>query len=67
MPACCRSGSRITSSSSATSPRAGWLKWTDVDYDANDAAVRIRREMEAAFGQRGQQKWEPVLRPAARL
>jgi predicted homoserine dehydrogenase-like protein len=26
------------------------LKWSDVDYDANDPAVRIRREMEAAFG-----------------
>src|SRR5215475_13244395 len=26
------------------------LKWTDVDYDPNDAAVKIRREMEAAFG-----------------
>jgi predicted homoserine dehydrogenase-like protein len=28
------------------------LKWADVEYDANDAAVRIRREMEAAFGRR---------------
>jgi len=26
------------------------LKWSDVDYDPNDAAVRVRREMEAAFG-----------------
>lgn len=26
------------------------LRWSDVDYDPNDAAVRIRREMEAAFG-----------------
>ncbi len=26
------------------------LKWTDVDCDANDTAVKIRREMEAAFG-----------------
>jgi predicted homoserine dehydrogenase-like protein len=26
------------------------LKWTDVAYDANDSAVRVRREMEAAFG-----------------
>lgn len=25
------------------------LRWTDVDYDANDFAVRTRREMEAAF------------------
>jgi predicted homoserine dehydrogenase-like protein len=28
------------------------LKWSDVDYDPNDAAVRVRREMEAAFGRR---------------
>ena len=26
------------------------LKWSDVDFDANDIAVKIRREMEAAFG-----------------
>jgi predicted homoserine dehydrogenase-like protein len=26
------------------------LTWTDVHYDENDAAVKIRREMEAAFG-----------------
>ena len=25
------------------------LKWTDVEYDPNDSAVRVRREMEAAF------------------
>jgi predicted homoserine dehydrogenase-like protein len=25
------------------------LKWSDVEYDPNDTAVRIRREMEAAF------------------
>jgi predicted homoserine dehydrogenase-like protein len=28
------------------------LKWTDVEYDANDSAVKVRREMEAAFGRR---------------
>jgi len=28
------------------------LKWTDVAYDANDSAVKVRREMEAAFGRR---------------
>jgi predicted homoserine dehydrogenase-like protein len=28
------------------------LKWSDVAYDPNDAAVKARREMEAAFGQR---------------
>ncbi|HEY0439252.1 MAG TPA: SAF domain-containing protein, partial [Xanthobacteraceae bacterium] len=26
------------------------LRWSDVAYDADDAAVRFRREMEAAFG-----------------
>jgi predicted homoserine dehydrogenase-like protein len=28
------------------------LKWDDVDYDPNDSAVKVRREMEAAFGRR---------------
>ncbi|MCZ7643287.1 MAG: SAF domain-containing protein [Pseudorhodoplanes sp.] len=28
------------------------LKWSDVAYDENDAAVRFRREMETAFGRR---------------
>ena len=26
------------------------LKWSDVAYDANDSAVKVRREMESAFG-----------------
>jgi predicted homoserine dehydrogenase-like protein len=26
------------------------LRWTDVAYDPNDSTVRVRREMEAAFG-----------------
>jgi predicted homoserine dehydrogenase-like protein len=30
----------------------GALKWADVVYDPNDAAVKVRREMEAAFGRR---------------
>jgi predicted homoserine dehydrogenase-like protein len=30
--------------------QGGALKWTDVAYDPNDAAVKVRREMEAAFG-----------------
>ena len=25
------------------------LRWADVEYDRNDLAVKIRREMEAAF------------------
>jgi predicted homoserine dehydrogenase-like protein len=28
------------------------VKWADVEYDPKDTAVKIRREMEAAFGQR---------------
>jgi predicted homoserine dehydrogenase-like protein len=30
----------------------GMLKWADVAYDAADTAVKVRREMEAAFGRR---------------
>jgi predicted homoserine dehydrogenase-like protein len=30
--------------------QGGALRWTDVGYDANDTAVKVRREMEAAFG-----------------
>jgi predicted homoserine dehydrogenase-like protein len=30
----------------------GALKWSDVAYDATDLAVKVRREMEAAFGRR---------------
>jgi predicted homoserine dehydrogenase-like protein len=30
------------------------LKWSDVEYDAHDVAVKIRREMEAAFGRRNE-------------
>jgi predicted homoserine dehydrogenase-like protein len=26
------------------------LRWADIDHDASDLAVRVRREMEAAFG-----------------
>jgi predicted homoserine dehydrogenase-like protein len=33
----------------------GALKWSDVAYDPNDTAVKVRREMEAAFGQRNAQ------------
>jgi predicted homoserine dehydrogenase-like protein len=28
------------------------VKWADVEYDPNDIAVKVRREMEAAFGRR---------------
>jgi predicted homoserine dehydrogenase-like protein len=33
-------------------PEGGALKWSDVVYDPNDSAVKVRREMEAAFGRR---------------
>jgi predicted homoserine dehydrogenase-like protein len=36
------------------------LRWSDVAYDANDPAVKVRREMEAAFGRRNAAA-EPVL------
>jgi len=36
------------------------LRWSDVDYDANDSVVKVRREMEAAFGRRNAAA-EPVL------
>ncbi len=33
-------------------PEGGALKWSDVAYDPNESAGRVRREMEAAFGRR---------------
>jgi predicted homoserine dehydrogenase-like protein len=36
------------------------LRWSDVVYDPNDSAVKVRREMEAAFGRRNVGA-EPVL------
>ncbi len=33
-------------------PAGGAIKWADVAYDPNDSAVKVRREMEAAFGRR---------------
>src|SRR5215467_5340921 len=30
------------------------LRWSDVNYDAGDPAVKVRREMEAAFGRRNE-------------
>jgi len=33
-------------------PEGGALKWADVVYDPNDSAVKVRREMESAFGRR---------------
>ena len=36
------------------------LRWSDVAYDANNSGVKVRREMEAAFGRRNAPA-EPVL------
>ena len=36
------------------------LRWSDVAYDPNDSAVKVRREMEAAFGRRNAAA-EPVM------
>ena len=33
-------------------PEGGALKWADVVYDPNHSAVKVRREMESAFGRR---------------
>ncbi len=33
-------------------PEGAALGWSDVEVDANDIAVKVRREMEAAFGRR---------------
>ncbi len=33
-------------------PEGGALRWLDVAYDPNDNAVKVRREMESAFGRR---------------
>jgi len=41
-------------------PEGSALKWSDVAYDPQDNAVKIRREMEAAFGRRNVGP-EPVL------
>jgi predicted homoserine dehydrogenase-like protein len=36
-------------------PEGGALKWSDVAYDPNDSTVKVRREMESAFGRRNAQ------------
>jgi predicted homoserine dehydrogenase-like protein len=41
-------------------PEGGALRWSDVVYDPNDNAVKVRREMEAAFSRRNVGA-EPVL------
>ena len=43
------------------------LRWSDVDYDANDLAVKVRREMEAAFGRPNAAGPPRILRRAMRM
>jgi predicted homoserine dehydrogenase-like protein len=33
-------------------PEGSALKWADVAYDPNDSVIKVRREMESAFGRR---------------
>ena len=49
---CCRSGWRTMSSSSATSRKAARSSGRTSRSIPNDTAVKVRREMEAAFGRR---------------
>ena len=42
------------------------VKWSDVAFDANNTAVRVRREMEAAMGARAGAAAEQVLAGRAR-
>jgi predicted homoserine dehydrogenase-like protein len=42
------------------------VKWSDVAFDANNTAVRVRREMESAMGARAGAAAEKVLAGRAR-
>ncbi len=42
------------------------VRWEDVRYDANDDAVKLRREMEAAFGAPASQRLAPAQAGARR-
>ena len=52
MTGCCRSASRTNVKLKRDIAEGEALRWADVDYDPNDFAVKVRREMEAAFGRR---------------
>jgi predicted homoserine dehydrogenase-like protein len=43
------------------------LRWSDVEYDADDFAVKVRREMEAAFGGQNVAVMTQALRIASLL
>jgi len=47
-------------------PQGTPIKWTDVAFDANSTAVRVRREMEATMGARAGAAAEKVLAGRAR-
>ena len=47
-------------------PQGAPIKWTDVAFDANSTAVRVRREMEATMGVRAGAAAEKVLAGRAR-
>ena len=47
-------------------PQGTPVKWTDVAFDANSTAVRVRREMEATMGARAGAAAEKVLAGRAR-
>jgi len=47
-------------------PQGAPIKWTDVAFDANSTAVRVRREMEATMGARAGAAAEKVLAGRAR-
>jgi len=47
-------------------PKGNPVKWTDVAFDANNTAVRVRREMESAMGSRAGAAAEKVLAGRAR-
>ena len=49
----CLSASQATSKSSARSIKGDEITWRDVEVDNSDLAVRMRREMEAAFAPAG--------------
>ena len=44
--------------------RGNPVKWSDVAFDANNTAVRVRREMEALMGVRGASEYRTAGRAA---
>jgi predicted homoserine dehydrogenase-like protein len=44
-------------------PEGRTVSWEDVEYDANSEAVKVRREMEQMFGQRGKTEQKALNPP----